>query len=154
MNSIILRTGTTFLLPLLLLASVVILLRGHNEPGGGFVGGLTAATAFLLYMLAFGPRKCRRILPVPAEAITAVGLSVALASGMPSLGLNRALFDALWTDLEPIPGVKVGTPFVFDIGVYFTVMGTVLMMVLAIAEWKPAGARSDGVGVNSEREER
>lgn len=144
MNSIILRTGTMFLLPLLLLASVVITLRGHNEPGGGFVGGLTAATAFVLFMLAFGPRRCRKILPVPAEAIAAVGFGVALLSGVLPVGMGRPLFMALWTDYEPIPGVKIGTPLLFDVGVYLTVMGTVLMMVLAIAEWKSSASPEHG----------
>ena len=140
MNSIILRTATTGLLPLLLLASVVILLRGHNEPGGGFVGGLTGAAAFLLHMLAYGPARCRQLLPLAPEAIIAGGLFVALLSGLPVLVLGEPLFAALWMDLQPIPGVKVGTPLFFDVGVYLTVMGSVLWMILSIAEWPRAGA--------------
>ncbi|BAM02819.1 Na+/H+ antiporter subunit B [Phycisphaera mikurensis] len=135
MNSIILRTATTGLLPLLLLASVVILLRGHNEPGGGFVGGLTGAAAFLLHMLAYGPARCRQLLPLGPEAITAAGLAVALLSGLPAPLIGQPLFAALWTDAEPVPGVKVGTPLFFDIGVYLTVAGSVLWMILSIAEW-------------------
>jgi len=143
-NSIILRTGTNFLLPLLLLASLVILLRGHNEPGGGFVGGLTAAAAFLLYLLAFGPARCRELLHVTPEAITAAGLAVALLSGLPPLLAGRPLFAAGWTDFEPIPGVKVGTPLAFDVGVYLTVLGSVLLMILPVAEWRSGGESSDG----------
>ncbi len=135
MNSIILRTGVTFLLPLMLLASVVILLRGHNEPGGGFVGGLTAAAAFLVHLLAFGPTKCRELLPASPERIAAVGLVIALASGMLALAFGDPLFTGGWTALEPIPGVKIGTPLFFDIGVHLTVMGSVLLMILSIAEW-------------------
>lgn len=140
MNSIILRTATTALLPLLLLASVVILLRGHNEPGGGFVGGLTGAAAFLLHMLTYGPARCRRLLPLAPEAIIAAGLFVALFSGLVAPLLGEPLFAALWTDFEPIPGVKVGTPLFFDVGVHLTVMGSVLWMILSIAEWPRAGA--------------
>lgn len=141
MNSIILRTATRFLLPLLLLASVVILLRGHNEPGGGFVGGLTAAAAFLLYMLAYGPARCRQLLPLPPEAIIAAGLAVALTSGLPAPLVGEPLFGALWTDFEPIRGVKVGTPLFFDVGVHLTVMGSVLWMILSIAEWPTPGGK-------------
>ena len=62
MNSIILRTATRFMLPLLILFSIVVLLRGHNQPGGGFVGGLLATSAFALYAMAFGVPAMHRIL--------------------------------------------------------------------------------------------
>jgi multicomponent Na+:H+ antiporter subunit B len=136
LNSVILRTGTVFLLPLLLLVSVVILLRGHNEPGGGFVGGLTAATAMLLHMLAFGPEQSRRLLPVSPESLIGMGLLLALFSGLPGMVLDTPLFSSVWTDFEPIKGVKVGTPLIFDIGVYFTVAGVVLLMIFEIAEYR------------------
>lgn len=136
MNSIILRTGTAFLLPLLLLVSVVILLRGHNEPGGGFVGGLTAATAMLLHMLAFGPEQARRLLPVAPETLIGIGLLLALISGLPALLIGLPPFQAIWTDFEPIKGVKLGTPLVFDVGVYFTVAGVVLLILFSIADYR------------------
>lgn len=136
MNSVILRTGTVFLLPLLLLVSVVILLRGHNEPGGGFVGGLTAATAMLLHMLAFGPEQSRRLLPASPESLIGIGLLLALFSGLPGMVIDNPLFSSVWTDFEPIKGVKVGTPLIFDIGVYFTVAGVVLLMIFEIAEYR------------------
>ena len=93
-------------------------------------------------MLAYGPARCRQLLPLAPEAIIAGGLFVALLSGLPVLVLGEPLFAALWTDLEPIPGVKVGTPLFFDVGVYLTVMGSVLWMILSIAEWPRAGARA------------
>jgi multicomponent Na+:H+ antiporter subunit B len=136
MNSIILRTGTVFLLPLLLLVSVVILLRGHNEPGGGFVGGLTAATAMLLHMLAFGPEQARRLLPLAPETLIGIGLLLALGSGLPALFIGWPVFRAVWTDFEPIKGVKFGTPLVFDVGVYFTVAGVVLLILFSIADYR------------------
>lgn len=136
MNSIILRTGTVFILPLLLLVSVVILLRGHNEPGGGFVGGLTAATAMLLHMLAFGPKEARKLLPIPPETMIGIGLLFALLSGLPSVFAGYPAFKALWTDFEPVQGVKLSTPLVFDIGVYLTVMGVVILILFSIAEYR------------------
>ena len=54
MDSIILRTAARYLMPIFLLFSVIILLRGHNAPGGGFVGGLLAAGAFVFYALVYG----------------------------------------------------------------------------------------------------
>jgi multicomponent Na+:H+ antiporter subunit B len=140
MNSIILRTGTAFLLPLLLLVSVVILLRGHNEPGGGFVGGLTAATAMLLHMLAFGPEQARRLLPVSPETLIGIGLLLALVSGLPAVFIGWPVFQAIWTDFEPIKGVKFGTPLIFDVGVYFTVAGVVLLILFSIADYRGMNA--------------
>lgn len=147
MNSIILRTGTVFLLPLLLMVSVVILLRGHNDPGGGFVGGLTAATAMLLHMLAFGPEESRRLLPVSPETLIGIGLLIALISGVPGMLAGYPVFKAIWTDFEPIKGVKVGTPLFFDIGVYFTVAGVVLLILYTIAEY-PGAEPEEGVRVD------
>jgi multicomponent Na+:H+ antiporter subunit B len=135
MNSLILRTGTVFLLPLLLLVSLVILLRGHNDPGGGFVGGLTAATAMLLHMLAFGPEQSRRLIPVSAESLIGMGLLLALVSGVPGMLAGGPAFTSVWTAFEPIKGVKIGTPLFFDIGVYLTVAGVVLLMIFTIAEY-------------------
>lgn len=140
MNSIILRTGTAFLLPLLLLVSVVILLRGHNEPGGGFVGGLTAATAMLLHMLAFGPEQARRLLPLAPETLIGIGLLLALVSGLPALFIGWPVFQSVWTEFEPIKGVKFGTPLIFDVGVYFTVAGVVLLILFSIADYRGPGA--------------
>jgi multisubunit Na+/H+ antiporter MnhB subunit len=134
MNSIILRTGASFLLPVLLVASVVILFRGHNEPGGGFVGGLVASTALLLYMLAYGVNAARSLLRLHPVSVLGAGLAVTLLSGLPALAIGKPVFAAIWTDFEPVPGVKVGTPLFFDIGVYLTVAGVVLLMIFAIAE--------------------
>ena len=64
MNSLLLRTAARFLVTLLLLFSIFLLLRGHNEPGGGFVGGLVAAGAFALYGLASNVVEARRALRV------------------------------------------------------------------------------------------
>lgn len=146
MNSIILRTGTVFLLPLLLMVSVVILLRGHNDPGGGFVGGLTAATAMLLHMLAFGPGESRRLLPVSPETMVGVGLLTALIAGLPGMLAGYPAFTAIWTDYEPVKGIKIGTPLVFDIGVYLTVAGVVLLILYNIAEYPGAKPEEKTVG--------
>ncbi len=71
--SLILSTATRYLLPLLLLFSLFLLLRGHNEPGGGFVGGLVAVAAFALYALAAGTQEARSLLRVDTRTLMAVG---------------------------------------------------------------------------------
>jgi len=136
MTSLILSTATRFLLPLLLLFSISVLLRGHNEPGGGFIGGLIAAASFALIAIAFGVRRSRRTLRANPRTLIAIGLLAALGSGTFGLVGGRPFMSAYWVMLE-IPlleEVAVGTPFLFDCGVYLVVLGVTLMIIFALAE--------------------
>jgi multicomponent Na+:H+ antiporter subunit B len=136
-DSPILRSGTRFLVPLMLLFSLFLLVRGHNEPGGGFVGGLVAATAIALVLLAEGLGEARRLLRVDPLALVAAGLLVALASGVPPLLRGWPYMTGLWLKV-PLPVVgKVGSPVVFDVGVYLVVLGIVLAILFALAEEEP-----------------
>ncbi|TVQ31887.1 MAG: Na+/H+ antiporter subunit B [Phycisphaeraceae bacterium] len=136
MNSIILQTATRYLLPLLLLFSLFLLWRGHNEPGGGFVGGLVAASAIALQAIAFGPARARQAVRIDLRALIAIGLITALVSGIPALMRGDSYMQAYWMDLghESIGYIKVGTPLIFDIGVYLTVIGVALLMIITVAE--------------------
>ena len=137
MDSPILRSGTRFLVPLMLLFSLFLLVRGHNEPGGGFVGGLVAATAIALVLLSEGLAEARRLLRVDPLALVAAGLLVALASGVPPLLRGWPYMTGLWLKV-PLPVVgKVGLPVVFDVGVYLVVLGIVLAILFALAEEEP-----------------
>lgn len=136
MSSLILTTATRLVTPLLLVFSVFLLLRGHNEPGGGFVGGLVAAAAFALHAIAFGTAAARRLLRVDPRALIASGLGLALASGLVSVARDpRSPFmTGTWFAAKlPVVG-KVGTPVFFDTGVYVLVVGVTLTIVLALAE--------------------
>ena len=136
MTSLILRTATRFLLPLLLLFSLFLLVRGHHEPGGGFSGGLVAAAAFVLYRFAFGAEEARRALPADPQALIGAGLLVAVGSGSLPLLAGRPLMTALWGRVS-VPGfgaLDVGTPLLFDVGVYLTVVGVTLSIILLLAE--------------------
>jgi multicomponent Na+:H+ antiporter subunit B len=133
-DSPILRSGTRYLVPLMLLFSVFLLARGHNAPGGGFVGGLVAATAFALVLLAEGLDAARRLLRWDPRALVAAGLLVALLSGLAPLLQGRAFMTGLWLK-RPLPVLgKVGSPVVFDVGVYLVVLGIVLAILFALAE--------------------
>jgi multicomponent Na+:H+ antiporter subunit B len=136
-GSLVLRSGARLLVPLMLLFSLFLLVRGHNEPGGGFVGGLVAATAFALVLLSEGLGEARRLLRFDPLAFVAAGLLVALASGLPPLLGARPFMTGLWLKL-PLPVVgKVGSPVVFDVGVYLVVLGIVLAILFALAEEEP-----------------
>jgi multicomponent Na+:H+ antiporter subunit B len=133
-DSIILRTVARLMLPLLLVLSVFMLLRGHNLPGGGFIGGLVAACAIILQMIAFGPTFARRVLPVSYIAMAGFGVFFGAIWGLPAMFLGEPFMYALWIE-EPIPGIgKIGTPVLFDIGVFLTVIGVTTQIALLLAE--------------------
>ena len=136
MTSIILRTATRYMFPPLLVFSVYLLLRGHHYPGGGFVGGLIAGSAFALYALAFDAATARKLLRFDPRDITAAGLAVALISGIPSLLSGNAFLTGTWWKVPVRPGVTIdlGTPVIFDMGVYLVVLGVLLSLVFLLAE--------------------
>ena len=135
MTSSILQTATRVLMPLLLLFAVFLLLRGHNQPGGGFVGGLVVASSFVLYSIAFGVAAGRRALLVSPSTLLGVGPFVALTSGLPGLVKGQPFMTAQWTELAVGSSViAIGTPLVFDVGVFLAVIGVVLTIVFTLAE--------------------
>lgn len=134
MKSLILSTAARALLPLLLLFSLFQLVRGHNEPGGGFIGGLVAAAAFVLYAIAYNVSAARKALRISPRALVAAGLILALGSGIVSLFLGQPFLTGQWGS-TPLPIIgKLGSPLVFDIGVFLTVVGSVLTTIFAAME--------------------
>ena len=95
MTSSILQTAVRVLMPLLLLFAVFLLMRGHNQPGGGFVGGLVVAASFVLYSIAFGVDAARRALLVGPSTLLGVGLLVAFLSGLPGLVIGQPFMSTL-----------------------------------------------------------
>ena len=134
MNSIILSTVSRLLTGLLLVFSVFLLLRGHNLPGGGFAGGLVAAGAFVLHALAAGFPSARRMLWFDPRTVMGLGLLVAGGSGMVAFAHDLPFLTGLW-DKTPLPVVgKIGTPLIFDTGVYLLVLGMTCLVVFALGE--------------------
>lgn len=134
MVSVILAVASRYLLPLMLIFSFFLLLRGHNEPGGGFVGGLVAAAAYALFFIANGIEEAEKLLKVEPLRLIAAGLLLALLSTWPSLLAGRAFMTGLWLDTNlPVIG-KVGTPLLFDTGVYLLVLGIALKIIFSLAE--------------------
>ncbi len=124
------------MITLLLLFSVFLLLRGHNEPGGGFVGGLIAASAYALHALAYNVPSTRAALRFQPRSFIGVGLLAAVISGLLPMLFGRPFLTGLWADVK-LPGggvLDLGTTLIFDIGVYLTVLRVVLTIILALAE--------------------
>ncbi len=137
MNSIILVAGTRILVALFLVFSVFMLLRGHNEPGGGFIGGLIGATGFVIYAIACGTDAARRALRVAPERIAMAGLGIALFAGVAAVIGGDAFFTGQWLFLgatETDKGLPLSTVLIFDVGVYLVVMGSILSLSFALEE--------------------
>ena len=134
MKSLILRTASRYLMVLLVLFSVFILFKGHNEPGGGFVGGLLIAGAFALYALAYKAEAARRLLRFDPRTIIGVGLVTAAVSGSAAMWHGQPFLTGLWLPYRiPFLG-KLGTVFFFDLGVYLVVLGTTLLVLFTLEE--------------------
>jgi multicomponent Na+:H+ antiporter subunit B len=134
MKSIILKTAANYLLPMLLLFSVYILLRGHYLPGGGFVGGLVASVAFVLHSFAYKMENTLKLLRIHPSAWIPVGLAIAFLSAVMPMFLGYPVMTGLWFD-TPIPVIGiVGSALFFDIGVFLVVIGVTLTILFTISE--------------------
>ena len=132
MNTLILRETTRVLFTLILVFSVATLLRGHDAPGGGFVGGLIASIACSLYVFVAEAEDVRRLIRTDPLKTAAAGLALAMVSGsIGTLSGGHPFLSGQWAE---IGGVKLGTPLLFDFGVYLVVVGSVLTFVLEIKE--------------------
>ncbi len=135
MNTVILRTVAPFITALMLVFSVFVLLRGHNEPGGGFIGGLIAASAFALLGIASGVAAVRRALRVHPIVIAGAGLLASAAAGFLSVPAGVPFMSGLWLVFHVgATEVALSTPMLFDIGVYLVVTGAITAIILALEE--------------------
>jgi len=132
--STILAAAARILLPLFLLFSVFLLLRGHNEVGGGFVGGLVASAGFALYALSHGWLEARKALSYEPRTMILAGLVCVGGSGAIGSIIRGDFLAAVWYPVAlPVIG-KAGTPLIFDLGVYLIVLGTVMTFLLSLGE--------------------
>ncbi len=129
MHSLILSAVARIFFAIMLAGSVWVLLRGHNEPGGGFIGGLVGAAGFATLALALGVESARRALLLHPVVLMGTGLVLAFASGAPGLVTDTSFLTHQWGSLA---GIKLGTTIIFDLGVYFVVVGGVLSFMFRL----------------------
>ncbi len=123
MNMLVLHNASRLILPVALAFSWYLLLRGHNEPGGGFIGGLVAGAGLAVHGVARGRVILLRTLRLAPATHAAIGLVLALVSGLAGIALGQPFLTHQWGS-GPF-GIALGTTLVFDIGVYFAVVGAV-----------------------------
>ena len=134
MRSLIFRTIAPFLTALMMIFSIFVLLRGHNEPGGGFIAGLIAASAIAIYGIANGVQPVRRALYFSPLSIAAFGLFLASISGVWAIFAKQPMLTGLWWEVHiaNVIHLDLSTPLFFDIGVYLVVMGSMAAIALAL----------------------
>ncbi|MBO9193526.1 Na(+)/H(+) antiporter subunit B [Rhizobium sp. 16-449-1b] len=135
MNTLIARTIAPVLTALMLLFSVFVLLRGHNEPGGGFIGGLIAASALAIFGIIKGTGAVRRAIVFHPLSIAGAGLLMSSLAGLISILFAVPFMTGLWI-YPRIAGVEVplSSVMLFDIGVYLVVVGAVTSIALSLEE--------------------
>ena len=133
MRTPILQTAINLLMPLFIVFSLYLLFRGHNEPGGGFIGGLIGGIGFVFHAMVFDSKTTISKFRLNPVRLIAVGLFLALLSGFIGVIAGEPFMAALWADFYlPVVG-RPGTPIIFDIGVYILVIGVVLQITFTMS---------------------
>jgi multicomponent K+:H+ antiporter subunit A len=142
-DSLLLQVAARPLLALALLVSFFLFLRGHNLPGGGFIAGLVAGIAVFIQYVAYGAAAVERRVTLDYSRLIAVGLAIATATGVGSFAFDHPFLTSS-SPYVPVPllgPVKFPTATFFDLGVYLTVIGTVLLILSRLASLRAEPVR-------------
>lgn len=136
MESIIFQTIARQALYVVMVFSLFLLGRGHNEPGGGFIGGLMTSAAIVIQYLAFNLEMVRKALPFDGKILVALGLLFAAVTGLGTMFAYGIFMTHSFAHIMvPFFGkVELTTAFVFDLGVYLVVVGGVITIITAVGE--------------------
>ncbi|GAE91513.1 Na(+) H(+) antiporter subunit B [Gracilibacillus boraciitolerans JCM 21714] len=134
-NDLILKTMTVLISFILFGFSVNLFLAGHNAPGGGFIGGLMTSAAITLMYMAYGEKAINKILPINYRILLTTGLLIAIATGVGSFIFGEPFLSQTYDYFHfPIFGeMELATALLFDLGVYLTVIGVTMTIVLTIS---------------------
>ena len=140
MSSMLFRTSTRLILPLALVFAAFMFLKGHNAPGGGFIGGLTASVSLMLFAMAHGRQALIDLIPCHPRLLIFIGLIIAMVTGLLPLLWGRAMLTSVVTDLYLGFGHKIhfASAFFFDVGVFLVVIGVSTGMIQRLGEELPA----------------
>ncbi len=119
-------------MPIFLAYSLYLLFRGHNNPGGGFIGALVLSIGLVFHMIAFGVPATRRIYKINTMVLTSVGLLISSLAAVSSLFFEGVFFEAIWTDIHIVGLGTLSSVLMFDVGVYLAVTGSILKIAFSI----------------------
>jgi len=130
-TTVIAEVITQWSFPIMFLFALYLLLAGHNNPGGGFIAGVMTAAALTLQYVIFGMRAVQRFTPSSYLALVALGLTLALGTGLGSLVIGWEFLKSgiLHVHLPLFGEVEVVSAFVFDVGVFCVVTGVTLTVI-------------------------
>lgn len=135
MRTLIFRTISPYLTALMVVFSIFVLLRGHNEAGGGFIGGLIAASAFAIFGISNGVAPVRRAIYFHPLAIASFGLLMSSLAGMISVFAHVPFMTGIWGAFNFLGArIDISSILFFDIGVYLVVVGTITSIALSLEE--------------------
>jgi multicomponent Na+:H+ antiporter subunit B len=148
--TVIAKTVTRTVVPLIAVTAIALLLQGHNLPGGGFIAGVLTATAFVLLYVIYGIETVRRELVVrsegygllsgPTESYArtfAAGLALAVVSGATAMLFEVPFLTQAVVFVEPLPlygELEFASALAFDLGVYFAVVGSLLTILAVVGK--------------------
>ncbi|WP_268760173.1 Na+/H+ antiporter subunit A [Bacillus sp. FJAT-28004] len=137
-NDVILKTIAKVVIFIILTFSLYLMFAGHNHPGGGFIGALMASAAFILLTMAFGLQTMREVIRIDFRVLTAIGLTIAILTGIGSFLFDAPFLSHAFGHFElPLLGdTELATAMLFDLGVYLTVIGVTMTIILTIGRDK------------------
>lgn len=135
-NDVILRTISKIVVFIILTFGVYLFLSGHNSPGGGFIGGLVLASAFVLLYLAYDIETVQKSLPLDFKLVAAFGVLLATSTGFGSLLFGEPFMSQTFAyfDLPIFGKTELTTVTIFEAGVALGVVGVVVTIILSISE--------------------
>lgn len=135
MKNLILEKISKLYLIVMVVFSVFVLMRGHNNPGGGFIGGIITSTGFIFYGIINGSEKVKKLLKISTIELMGAGLFMGLIALVIPLFTGREPFTGMWMELSIFSSViYIGTPLLFDTGIYFVVTGVFLSIIISIMD--------------------
>lgn len=154
-RSVIFEIGTRLVFHSMILFSLYLLFAGHNQPGGGFSGGLMAGTALIVRYLAGGRYELGEAMPVHAGYLLGAGLTIATGAALlPVFFGGQVLQTAVFELALPLWGeVKIATALLFDMGVYTVVIGLVLDVLRSLGAEVDRHGEIEGLEDSTEEED-
>lgn len=135
-NDVILQTVTKIVVFIILTLGVYLFLSGHNNPGGGFIGGLVLASAVVLLYLAYDIETVHKGIPFDFKLVAALGVLIAVTSGLGAVFFDSHFLTQAFSYFNlPVFGeTELSTVSIFEAGVALTVVGVVVTIILSISE--------------------
>lgn len=135
-NNVILRTVTKLAVFIILTLALYLFFAGHNSPGGGFIGGLVLASAFVLLFLVYDMDTIRKAIPVDFKKVAAFGAFLSVGTGFGSIIFNVPFLSHTfgYFDVPFFGEIELTTVTIFEAGVALVVVGVVITIILSISE--------------------